>query len=274
MEEKDNIDKIIESASHLKVPEGRSKEEAWNLLQKKIESEKPQTKTFRLYPYLSIGIAAALTLLVVAYFFLLSGETISTKRGEHLSVALPDSSAITLNAESEIQYNPRNWEKNRTLKLKGEAFFEVKAGSSFTVETGLGSVEVIGTSFNVNIRENSFEVSCFSGSVHVQDNEENVVVLKAGEFTQLSNNKLTLPAQADEKKTFWRNGEFHFENTPFKNVVAELERQFDLEIEMKIASNRMYTGYFNTKNLEEALQLVFAPMGLHYTAEGKKITVQ
>ncbi|HEY6437835.1 MAG TPA: hypothetical protein VIY47_14690, partial [Ignavibacteriaceae bacterium] len=77
MEEKDNIDKIIESASRLKVPEGRSKEEAWNLLQKKIESEKPQPKTFKLYPYLAMGIAAALTLFVVVFFFLLSGKNIS-----------------------------------------------------------------------------------------------------------------------------------------------------------------------------------------------------
>ncbi len=274
MEEKDNIDKIIESASRLKVPEGRSKEEAWNLLQKKFELEKPHAKIFKLYPYLSIGIAAALTLLVVAYFFLLSGETISTTRGEHLSFTLPDASAITLNAESQIQYNPRNWKENRTLKLKGEAFFEVQPGSSFIVETGLGRVEVIGTSFNINNRESSFEVSCFSGSVHVRDNEENVVVLKAGEFTQLSKNNLSLPAQADKKKASWRTGEFYFENTPLKNVVEELERQFDIEIEIKTTSDRMYTGYFNTKNLEEALQLVFTPMGLHYTADSKKITVQ
>jgi len=274
MEEKDNIDKIIESASRLKVPEGRSKEEAWNLLQKKIELEKPRAKTFTLHPYLSMGIAAGLTLLVVAYFFLLPGETLSTPRGEHLAFTLPDASAISLNAESEIRYHPRNWDKNRTLKLKGEAFFEVTAGSTFIVETGLGSIEVIGTSFNVNNRENSFEVSCFSGSVHVNDKNENVVVLKAGEFTQLRNKKLSFPAHADEKKLSWRMGEFHFENTPFKNVIDELERQFDIKIEMKIASDRMYTGYFNTKNLGEALQLVFTPMGLHYTADGKKITVQ
>lgn len=273
MEEKDNIDKLIESTSRLKVPEGRSKEDAWNLLQKKIESQKPQAKTIKLYPYISIGIAATFTLLIVAYFFLLSGKTISTPRGEHLSFALPDASNITLNAESEIQYNARNWEKNRALKLKGEAFFEVKPGTLFTVETGLGSVEVIGTSFNVNHRDASFEVGCFSGSVQVKDNEENVVVLKAGEFTQLSNNKLSAPLQADQKKASWRNGEFHFENVPLRSVIVELERQFDIVIEITFSSERMYTGYFNTKNLEEALQLVFTPMGLHYTIQDKKIIV-
>ena len=227
MEDNDNIDKLIESASRLKVPEGRSKEEAWNLLQQKIESEKPRAKTFRLYPYLSIGIAATLTLLVVAYFFLLSEKTISTLRGEHLSFALPDASAITLNAESEIQYNPRNWKENRTLKLKGEAFFEVTQGSSFVVETELGRVEVTGTSFNVSYRSSAFEVSCFSGSVNVKDNEDNTVALKAGEYTQLRNNKLSLPTQADEKKVLWKSGDFYFENAQLKSVVEELERQFN-----------------------------------------------
>jgi len=274
MEDNDNIDKLIESASRLKVPEGRSKEEAWNLLQQKIESEKPRAKTFRLYPYLSIGIAATLTLLVVAYFFLLSEKTISTPRGEHLSFALPDASAITLNAESEIQYNPRNWKENRTLKLKGEAFFEVTQGSSFVVETELGRVEVTGTSFNVSYRSSAFEVSCFSGSVNVKDNEDNTVALKAGEYTQLRNNKLSLPTQADEKKVLWKSGDFYFENAQLKSVVEELERQFNIEIEMKASSNGSYTGYFNTKNLDEALKLVFTPMGLSYKIEGKKIIVQ
>lgn len=274
MEDKDNIDKIIESASRLKVPEGRSKEEVWNLLQKKIELEKPRAKTVKLYPYVAIGIAAAMALFVVAYFFLLTGKTISTQRGEHLSFTLPDASTITLNAESEIQYNLRNWEKNRTLKMKGEVFFEVTPGSSFIVETENGQVEVTGTSFNVNHRETSFEVSCFSGSVNVKDNEGNSLTLIAGEFTQLVNNRLSPPVQANAKKASWRIGEFYFENASFMYVVEELERQFNIEIEMKASSNRKYTGYFNTKNLDESLRLVFTPMEFTYTIEGKKIIVQ
>ena len=43
---------------------------------------------------------------------------------------------------------------------------------------------------------------------------------------------------------------------------------------MKASSNGSYTGYFNTKNLDEALKLVFTPMGLSYKIEGKKIIVQ
>ena len=274
MEEKANIDKIIESASRLKVPEGRSKEEAWKLLQNKIELENPRAKTVTLYPYLTIGIAAAITLIVVVYFFLLTDKTISTPRGEHLTLTLPDASTVTLNAESEIVYHPRNFDENRTVTLKGEAFFEVTPDGSFIVETEIGQVEVTGTSFNVNHRDAAFEVSCLSGSVLVKDNNGNLVTLKAGEFTQLMNARLSSPIQVNEKKASWRTGEFHFENIPLRLVIEELERQFNIDIEINFSSERMYTGYFNTKNLEEALQLVFTPMELHYTLDGKKIVVQ
>jgi len=274
MEEKNNIDKLIESASNLKVPEGRSEEEAWKLFLQKVESRKVGKKVIKLYPYLPIGIAATITLFIVAYFFLLTGKTISTQQGEHLSFTLPDASTITCNAESEIRYNLRNWNKNRTVEMKGEAFFEITPGTLFIVETGLGRVEVTGTSFNVHQREGYFEVSCFSGSVNVKDNKGNTVTLRAGEFTQLINSKLSLPLAADEKKASWKTGDFYFENTQLKFVIDELERQYSVEIEMNSSSERQYTGYFNNKNLEEALQLVFTPMGLTYKIEGKKIFVQ
>ena len=43
---------------------------------------------------------------------------------------------------------------------------------------------------------------------------------------------------------------------------------------IKVRHQEFTTGYFNNKNLDEALQLVFQPMSLHYKKDGNKIFVE
>ena len=79
---------------------------------------------------------------------------------------LPDGSTVTLNANATLSYD-KDFSAKRDISLSGEAFFEVKRGSTFTVKTTLGNVEVLGTSFNVIVEEKNFEVICKSGKVLV-----------------------------------------------------------------------------------------------------------
>jgi ferric-dicitrate binding protein FerR (iron transport regulator) len=46
-----------------------------------------------------------------------------------------------------------------------EAYFQVKKGQTFSVNTTDGVVKVLGTHFNVKQRKNYFEVNCFEGLV-------------------------------------------------------------------------------------------------------------
>jgi ferric-dicitrate binding protein FerR (iron transport regulator) len=56
-------------------------------------------------------------------------------------------------------------------------------------------------------------------------------------------------------------------------VFEELERQFNVVVQAPDLANRFYTGRFNTKDLNEALQLVCLPMGLQFEANGTTIVV-
>ena len=161
------------------------------------------------------------------------------------------------------------------MHLKGEAFFNIKKGGYFEVVCEHGTVVVIGTSFNVKQRDRSIEVACFTGMVKVSNNDGIPVTLKAGEFTRVTDQTLAPPSAFNkEKEASWRAGEFYFDGVPLEAVLSELERQFNIEVQYESTTPRSYTGYFNNKDLDEALQLVFQPMSLAFTKDGNKIIVK
>ncbi len=272
------LDHILSATSKLEAPKTKSKSQVWDELSSQLEEGSDKSKstkvvTFR--PYIAVGIAAAISLLLVVYFLLPSSNVFSTQVGEQLSHVFPDGSTAQLNAETNISYNKSNWEKSRIVELDGEAFFDVKPGNTFTIKTTYGSIEVLGTSFNAFARKGKLEVACFEGSVKVRSTQDEEVVLKKGEYTATENGAIKTPDQFETSKTAtWRTGEFYFEDTPLQDVVAELQRQFNITINLELTEQRHYTGYFNNNDLEEALQLVFTPMSLEYSREGSTIEVK
>jgi transmembrane sensor len=270
-----NLKKVISKSSELDVPKKRTKQEAWQLLSSRIET-KEQTKSVSLNPYVLLSIAASVTLIVVASYFIFTlPETVNAPKGQHISRILPDGSQVWLNADSEISYRNFTAQEDRTVNLIGEAYFDVKSGGSFEVKGPNGTVRVLGTSFNVNQRDDALEVSCFRGSVEVKSNNGQSRRLKAGQVTHNQNGKLTMPAKFNaDKGASWLTGDFYFESIPLEKVLAELERQFNVEIIYVDKEPRTYTGYFNNSDLDEALQLIFEPMSLTYKKEGNKIYVQ
>lgn len=278
------LEGIIETSSNFNAPSKKSKEQAWDDLMAKIEDEEDTSekvtvdkdpKTFFITRYIPLGIAATLLVIVVAYFLLPRELAIESGRGELVSHQLPDGSKVTLNADSEIAYSKSSYNKNRIIKLKGEAFFEVESGKSFIVKGEQGSIEVLGTSFNAYFRKNEMIVSCFTGKVMVKrgDIEKELnsgQIIKSGAINDLA----SVSTFDSQQTASWRSGEFYFDQAPLSKVLSELERQFDIEVEYSPSEDRIYNGYFSNKNLDEALQLVFVPMSLDYSLEGNKVTVK
>lgn len=92
-------------------------------------------------------------------------NTISTPKGKQFQLRLSDGTSVWLNAESSIKYPVVFTGKERLISVTGEAYLEVAQNPSipFRVEVNGGtSVEVLGTSFNVNAynNENPFEPRC------------------------------------------------------------------------------------------------------------------
>jgi ferric-dicitrate binding protein FerR (iron transport regulator) len=247
-----------------KVPEGKSTDQAWAELEAKLKNRKEETKvvSFSWRPMVSVAAAAAI---IVGLIMLWPNETLKTvscNSGDHQSVTLPDASTALLNSGSSIVFSD-DWSDDRTLELKGQAFFEVVKGSKFQVVTPLGVVEVLGTSFDVFARDNDFRVECRTGKVRVSAGKQSVEI--APGFTAVLEEGRLMVGEFDLSEADWRNGEFTYDEAELTDVLDELARQFNVQLQLPSVGGRKYTGRFNNKSLEEALQLVCLPMGLRYS---------
>jgi transmembrane sensor len=268
-----DLEELITRTTGLHVPDTTTNEQAWEKLTARIDAApKPEARVVTMNRWMPFSIAASVSLLILA-FFVFREKTVTTGLAETTVYTLPDGSEVTLNAGSKISFARFGWSDDRHVVLEGEAFFQVTKGNSFTVESEAGTVTVLGTSFNVSARPGGLVVACYTGRVKVARGGDEVILTKGLSTHQQAQG--LVPAEAfDEKRTTWRDGDFHFERVPLRIVMEELERQYDVTIHFAGDGERQYTGFFNNKDLDTALQMVFRPMALEYKHEKNQIIVQ
>ena len=212
-----------------------------------------------------LRIAAVLVIGIGIYFAFFNTSTMQfeTIAGEKIEFSLPDQSLVSLNALSSIEFNKKNWSDDRSLELKGEAYFKVAKGSVFNVQTADGEVTVLGTQFTVKQRQDYFEVKCFEGVVQVTS-IGNEIILNAGESFRMINDN-SENRSVDLKEPEWLNNKSMFQAVPLFEVLAEMERQYDIQITIdNMDTNRLFTGGFMHDNLNNALISITQPMNLSF----------
>jgi len=231
-------------------------------------------KLIQLHPFKKfLRVAAAIAIIITGtYFYMNSLDTsFKTEYAENREVILPDNSKVLLNADSKLSYNKKNWNTDRNINLKGEAFFKVAKGKRFTVVTDAGTVAVLGTQFNVENRNDFFEVTCFEGLVSVTYNEKETK-LAAGESFVAINEVITSDKLANVKTPSWVNAESTFKSVPLKFVLEEFQRQHNIIVETKnIDLNQHFTGSFSNKDSKLALQSISTPSRIKFKFEGNKV---
>lgn len=277
----DSVKALLES---YRVPEGIERSEAWNAIFEKFENKSIERESkARVIQITFARVAVAASLLVVAllasYVFLyrMGNVSVQIARGDHGVVYLPDSSKVTLNAESNLEFNKNRWFIDRRVVLSGEALFEVTTGRYFKVVTPGATTTVLGTVFNVLNRNGLVKVTCFEGKVKVvAENSKSQAILTKGMEANTMGYDLDVkkPTAAEiETKPTWTTDEFYFHNAPLPSVVEELERQFDVDIFLDTDSGRFYTGYFRRNSLTDALNLVCIPLDLKWSYRGELVVI-
>lgn len=251
----------------------------WNKIDAETKEEVKETAIVRsLGRRRWLSVAAAACIGLVAFFALYNPTTtVTIGKGEHLAYTLPDNSKIELNADSEISFKVGDFEEDRIIHLKGEAFFEVEKGQSFKVITPNGQVEVLGTSFNVNARDGNLIVACRTGKVKVTAKGSEQILTK-GLGTKLNDKKTALEEKYPTniaRQIGWRSGDFYLENVTFRQAVETLERQFDVQIATGSALKNKVGDYtFKSDNLEQALKEVLFQLNADFTISGKKVSIK
>ncbi|MCP2025312.1 ferric-dicitrate binding protein FerR (iron transport regulator) [Flavobacterium sp. HSC-32F16] len=214
--------------------------------------------------------AAAIFVLALCVTFAMKvfvPETEIADFGKKTTFSLPDNSEVVLNSGSEIHYKKWNWDNNRNLELKGEAYFRVAKGKKFEVQTRLGKVTVLGTQFNVKTRKNRFDVVCYEGRVKV-NYAKTEIVLTHGQSVSFENGK-QVKMTVNSLKPEWMNNQICFYQENIRSLLDEVERQYNIKIELKTKDTiSLFTGKLPATDLDTALQIISTT----YHLEAKKVS--
>ena len=244
----------------------KSKEDIWNETFAELVEVQPLPTTRRIsfWKYAAAAIVAIiLTGALTARFYSVTEIAV---RGKHVAMVLPDGSTVILNAESNLTYKPFWWFVSREVKLTGEAYFEVKSGSHFTVRSDKNMVRVLGTSFNVYSRTERYCVVCLTGKVEVFAYNDSAVLNPNMRLNYLKG-KVTIEENIDATQSMeWSKDKFVFVGVPLVDVVHEIERQYDIHVTADNSLDHSYTGnFFKTEKPDEVLEIIGKPFGINFT---------
>lgn len=267
----DTIEKIAHYASHLETPNVDAQAALAAFKTKSLSKKETKVRTLNFKSFFKV--AAVLVVLLTSSYFLFFNNTQSYETGiaQTKTFRLPDNSEVLLNAASKITFNEKKWENNRDLTLDGEAYFQVQKGKTFSVQTADGVVKVLGTHFNVKQRNNYYEVTCYEGLVSVTYNNK-TVKLPPGKTFRVVNKQVEAVDDSTAENPSWIQQESSFTRIPLDQVIAELERQYNIKIKVDgVDTSKLFTGSFTHTNQKTALEAVTIPLKLSYKIEGETI---
>lgn len=264
-EELENIfaAKSILSYAQVVEPHNINKEDVWEKINLKTKPEQKQPKVFSLYTKVA-GLAAVIVAGWLVFTQIIDKTiSVSTNYGEIKEQQLPDGSIVSLNANSTIDYQ-KDFKSDREVRLEGEAFFEVQKGSKFTVVTASGNVEVLGTSFNVNAKNQTLSVYCRTGKVLVYNktiNKESV--LQPGQSVSFENGNW------EEVNTIqditWQMGNQHYEKISLKKASKILESFYGVHFKIEEGTDTLYyNGIITFDNINKSVEEITWPFRLKY----------
>ena len=210
-----------------------------------------------------------------------SMRTICTPRGRDFKVVLSDGTVVLLNADSRLIFPTHFNGKERDVKLVGEAYFKVShdAAHPFIVRAGDVCTRVLGTEFDLKAYPGSdTHVTLIKGSVIVGSNAKGKIVkLIPGQDAALkSNNDFDVTTVDTEYYVQWKEGYFYFDNMPLIDVVRELGRWYNVDVEICDNSLMSYRLHFiaeRRSNISEVIENLNEFSYLSVVQQGQKIVI-
>ncbi|UTN04026.1 FecR domain-containing protein [Flavobacterium bizetiae] len=258
-------------------------------LKKEIRQIKKTNSVIFLFPRNWAMAASLIFLMGLSCFFYLSfTKTVSkeyaTKLGERAKITLSDGTQIWLNAGSHLKYPIKFKGGTREVYLTGEAFFDVAKDKEhpFIIHTDKMDTKVLGTSFNVQAYPDHVtqEVSVLTGRVNVKSTvtDENVYVTPGQKVVFKSkNNKLQAFTDIPMNSiSLWRKNIIVFEDAPLPEVIATINRNYNvaIQIENKNLNNLKISAYFKELPVNQVVALVCNIINANYKIEAGTYIIQ
>lgn len=217
---------------------------------------------------------------------------LSTPKAGTYQLILPDGTKVWLNAQSTLRYPSRFTDDERTVYLSGEGYFQVRSVNRsgtepvesedygtkrkvpFRVISNGQTVEVLGTEFNIFAYEDEAEIrtTVVEGAVQVVNSRS-----KANRKLIANDQAVLREAYTDVRRVdpftavAWKSGRFSFDGKPFQQVMNEVARWYDLDVQYDgpIPTERLVGDAFRDQNLSVLLAMLDV-LEINYTLESKK----
>ncbi|WP_158563332.1 FecR domain-containing protein [Chitinophaga silvatica] len=206
-------------------------------------------------------------------------NTLSVPDGQTYMIKLSDGTEVWLNAGSKLRF-PFSFVGKRTVSIEGEAFFKVAtdAGKPFIVNTPLTTIQVLGTSFNVNTyNAGKVKTALVDGRVKTNNRNGTEEDLKPGMMAEYSQSNGFTTGKFDEEEVLsWRNGIYYYHKMPLANLLDEASRFYGVKfrIESKEPIDRYITGLMDRNRLEDFLSDLKTTASIDFTVKDKEILIR
>jgi len=191
-------------------------------------------------------------------------NTISTPNGGQYTIELSDGSRIKLNAASSLSFPSSFKGTERVVDLHGEAYFEVAKNRQhpFKVVSGLQTVEVLGTHFNVEAYadESAIKTTLVEGAVKVVAGGNHMTIIP-GQQARVSkqNAGSIIRSQVNlDKEIAWTKDLFIFDGDNLKSVMSEISRWYNITIVYTgpIPDKKFFGGISRSSKLSEVFKIL------------------
>jgi len=207
-------------------------------------------------------------------------NTITTPKGGKYKVELPDGSLVWLNSESSLKFPVAFSKHERRVYLTGEGYFEVAKDKHkpFKVYANNSIVQVLGTHFNVQAYKNEAaeRTTLLEGSVKIFNKKNSKLIVPGQQASITANSKKIRIHTIDVNEIVaWKDDLFVFDSEDIESVMREVARWYDVDVEYKEPVPQIhFSGSISrSNNISQILNMLELTGGVHFSIDGRKITV-
>lgn len=205
-------------------------------------------------------------------------------KGERTQMMFQDGTKVYINSDSYMRYPRKFGISERTVELKGEAYFVVVKNKNrpFVVNLNGPSIRVLGTSFNVEAypENDDIKVNLDEGRINLKLLSDVEVPVSPGECVVYNKNTKSYRVNRNTDtgaSSVLKSNVISFKDTPLDEVFSRLGRWYnvDFEVEDDIPSDLHITLVSRHTLIEKVLEdlVKISPLSFRYDEQSAKVYV-
>ncbi|MFO7864295.1 MAG: FecR domain-containing protein [Salinivirgaceae bacterium] len=243
---------------------------AWKKMDKRINKTESKSKQWK--KPLAMALAASIIVVATAISLIAVLQSQDFKKNymaeTRMEITLPDQSTVTLKKESQLTLDAHFNQKTRSLKLVGEAYFQVAPDKNkpFIVEGKHSQITVTGTSFLVRSTDYD-QLFVVEGSVNIAHKGEGThEEILANESATAKEHTLYKKNSISSNALAWALRRFKFDNHTLEQACALIADSYERKIQFADSTigKRLISATFSDQPFSEVIEIIAETHNLDY----------